>query len=199
MRVRLGVAAIALAAAGASANPLLLLLGGTVDAALNSGTYYADLFNGAANCATGTSTVLLGARAEGAPDGVFTTDTGGTTWEGQWTMEYPASAVACTGTQTIQLRVRKSASGGSNSAVIQVYTDATDNGDCSANLVTSYCTGATISSAVGQDVTCALPCTVMPDTWPQIQIEIVGQFGGSGAQRRDAQIDAITWSANWTE
>ena len=184
----------------AAAQPPLLWFGGeTGDAAAGSGTYYADTYDGAANCAGGSTTVSIGANAEGATDGVYTTDETAVWWEGEWVMAYPATALTCTGNQTVTLRVRKSASGGADVNYLELYTDATDDGDCSANLISTYCDKSAVSSSAGEDITCVLPCTVMPDTWPQMQLEVSAEGSGGGPNTRGAQLDSITWSANWLE
>jgi hypothetical protein len=189
---------LAIAATAALANPMLFMLGGGSVAGGGSGSFFAATFDGAANCAGGTSIVSSGANAEGATDSVWTTDTGIVTWEGQWTMDYPASATVCSGDQTFTIRARKNTGGGSNGAIIEFYTDATDNLNCSSNLAGTHCSSTTITSEIGQDVVCTLTCNELPDTWPQIQVEIVGQTGGSGGAARAVQIDSIVWGANWS-
>jgi len=54
--------------------------------------------------------VTTPANALGAPDGVYTTDTGSTNWTHRWRLDTVADSQA-SGTQTLTLRVRRSGTG----------------------------------------------------------------------------------------
>lgn len=134
--------------------------------------------------AVGTS-----ANALGAPDGVFTTDTGNTNYTARFDLGTLAAGEVLSGTQTIRLVIRRSANTG-NAPTINSVTLFEDG--VSRAVYTGIAT-PTSTTAEDRDFTFADTLVVATS---QIAVEIsVSGSGGNTAVRRTVQLDSITWLA----
>jgi hypothetical protein len=59
------------------------------------------------------------ANAQGAADNTWTGNTGSTSWDARWSMANPSGPLIA-GTQTVTVRVRRSATGGSGQPTVAV-------------------------------------------------------------------------------
>ena len=140
-----------------------------------------------------SGTVTTSGNALGAPDGVFTTDTGNTAWTARFAMSDPTLPQA-NGTHTVTLRVRKvpGQSGTPTVDSIALYDGAT--------LIATITTGATnVTSATGQDIAPTFAASLLTGhTLSNIEVEVATtNAGGNPSARTPVQLDAITWSGDF--
>ena len=129
------------------------------------------------------------ARALGAPDGLYTTDTGNTNWIARWNLGTLAAGQNLSGTQTIRIRFRRDADGGNAPTINSV--DLYENGVL-VNTWTGIASPAS-TAAADRDFTFA-DTLVDGDSQLAVEINTTGS-GGSPTVRRSVQLDAITWFA----
>lgn len=143
-----------------------------------------------ANATVANNGCVSPANAHGEADGVWTGNDGDSEkWDARWGMANPPSDLA--GTQTINVLVRKDATGGNGDPDILV--DLYENGSFVANIQ-----GTTaISSTAGVTVGGTFDASVLSDVsgaGVQIYLDSDGP-GGMPAGRRAVQVDSIEWVA----
>lgn len=130
-----------------------------------------------------SGTVSTPSNALNAPDGVFTTDTDNTNWNGTWGWDNLAGTL--TGSQQGKLYVRKGSSGGNDPTIDTVYVLV--NG----SIVGASRASATVTSATSQEVLFSFNSTEI-STFSNVSVEVnVTGTGGKPADRRTVQIDAL--------
>jgi hypothetical protein len=134
--------------------------------------------------AVGTSANVLG-----APDGVFTTDTGNTNYTARFDLGTLAAGQTLSGTQTLRVRIRRDANAGNAPTINSVTL-------FEAGISRAVYTGiATPASTTAEDRDFTFADTLVVAT-SQLAVEIsVSGSGGNGALRRTVQLDSITWLA----
>lgn len=130
-------------------------------------------------------------NALGAPDGVFTTDVDNVSWTARFAMGNPVGNTA-NGNHTITVRVRKETGNGTPTInAIRIYT--------SAGLLWENATGWSVTSTTGQTITAYSASGLSGTDLSSVEVEIVTTgVGGSGSNRTCVQLDAITWSGDFT-
>ena len=130
------------------------------------------------------------ANALGAPDNVWTTDTGNTNWTHRWRLGSPGGNYIATGTQTLVLRVRRDSTGGTDPTINSVTLIQGANSTVIRS--TSYVPGN------GDDLTITFDSSIL-NGLENVDIELATSGGGgSPANRRSVQVDGATWQANLT-
>jgi hypothetical protein len=142
--------------------------------------------------ALASGSVSTSGNALGAPDGVFTTDTGNTSWTARFTMDSVPAGAFVDGTQTVKVRVRRDSDSGSDPSVTAVRLFV--SGSLVANLLSS---SVVPSSTTPQDITVTFTAA-QAGNGDAVSIEVVTSGGSGGTTvRRSVQMDAITWEASY--
>lgn len=133
------------------------------------------------------------ANALGAPDGTFTTDVDNVSWTGRFAIGNPTGNQA-NGTHTIRLRVRKETGTGTPSiASVTLY-----EGSTSISTISTGAVNVTSTTGVDQDYTFASSLLSGRDL-SNIEVEIATSgVGGAGGVRTCIQLDAVTWTGDFT-
>lgn len=138
--------------------------------------------------------VATSGNALGAVNGVFTTDTGNVSWTARFALGDPSGTQA-NGTHTITLRVRKEStqSGAPTVTSITLYAGGVSLGAIGAG-------NWSVTSGTGQDVSATFAASLLSGrALSGIDVEIVVTgAGGSPSARTTVQLDAITWSGDFT-
>lgn len=146
-----------------------------------------------------TSTVSAGsigspANALGAPNGVYTTDTTKNAWTARWTLDAIAGTnIVSNAGHTISIRARKSSTGGAD---VTIETATLYQGATTIPLITSPVT-VTGTGVPGQDVVVGFDGTLLTGL-ENVEIQIQGSGAGGGPNERGCEIDAVTWTADYT-
>lgn len=141
---------------------------------MGAGTVYAD--------STISGTATNAQNAFGASDGVFTGDTGNTSWTQRWGMGNPTGG-ALSGTQTVTFIVRKQSGTNNPTMTASLY----QNG----SLIQQILASTNVTSLTSQTVTATFTGSLITDP-TNIEIEIATTAaGGSGAARAAVQVDSI--------
>lgn len=128
-------------------------------------------------------------NAWGASDGVYTGNTGNTSWSARYGMGDPVDTVLDT-TQTVDVIVRRSATGGNGTptCTVELY----ESGTLIRALATNFALGTvdgpqTISTTFnGSEIT----------SGANVEIRVVASGNGGGPNARTVQVDSITWIAD---
>lgn len=128
-------------------------------------------------------------NALGAPDGVFTTDTGNTDWTHEWEFESMGGDFDLIGTQSVSMVFRKDSSGGGNPTVTGAYVRK-NGSTIGANRIAS----TDITSPASQIITFDFNENIS-SAGLALQITTSGT-GGPPADRRAVQLDGVTLTAN---
>ena len=133
------------------------------------------------NCATP-------ANAVGAPDGVYTTDSGsGANWTSRWDMESPGEPLE--GVQSVDIAVRSQPTG--QSGVCRATVRIWENGTMTHDLGETSINGSQILNRTWT------PINV--DAAVQIELITTATSTGSGGSRTAVGVDAFTWTAAFKE
>lgn len=130
----------------------------------------------------------------GAPNAAFTNNgTAAGSWTARFGMNNPVGNVA-NGTHTVTLRVRKIAGQSGTPAVTSI---ALYNG---ATLIQTISAGSVnVTSTTGIDVSATFAASFLNFPFADAEIQVVTTAaGGSGSAKTPIQIDAITWSGDFT-
>jgi hypothetical protein len=138
-----------------------------------------------------TGSVSTPNNALGAPDGVFTTDTGATSWTSRWRLDTVAGSLVPFGTQTLVLRLRKNTSGGGNPTVNSVVLYQSGS-----SVATIQSTSFAVTSDTGENLSITFAGSLL-SSLVDVDIQIATSTQGGGANARAVQIDAATWTANY--
>lgn len=155
-----------------------------LEATLSSTLYAASVKTaGAANAA----------NAVGAPDGIYTTDTGGTSWTSSWFMQ-PFSGGTLIGTQNLKLRVKVDANNANPPTVstVSLYTPDAVQHVLGSNF--------TVSGTTGSDISIDFDGGILDGVtdFSQLYIEVVTTgSSGSPKSRESVQLDSITWTTKY--
>lgn len=141
-----------------------------------------------------SGSVTSSSNVQGAPNGTWTSDTGATSWTARFAMGNPVGNQA-NGTHTITVRARKEAgqSGTPSITSINLYALGVLLGSIGAS-------PWNITSTTGQDIAAAFANTLLSGVnLSNVEVEVVTTAaGGSPSARCSVQIDAITWSGDFT-
>lgn len=136
-------------------------------------------------------------NALGAPDNVWTTTTGNTNWAHRWSMQNPVNPVM-TGTHTITVRARKEP-GQSGTPSIIVYL-IINNGGVDTNVKTLVAS-TSVTSTTGQDFSGTFTNADIAAYGNPTHVEVTvdaTSAGGSPSARTTVQVDAITWTGDFS-
>jgi hypothetical protein len=144
-----------------------------------------------------TGGAATSANAVGAPNGVYTTDTGGTSWTASWFMN-TFSGGTLIGLQNLKLRV-KADPNQSNPPTVSTVSVYTPSG---AGAWTQHTIGSnfSVSSTTGQDISIDFDGSIFDGVtdFSQVYVEVVTTgSGGSPKSRESVQLDSITWTTKY--
>lgn len=137
--------------------------------------------------------LVTSANAVGAPNGVFTENVDNTPWTATFDLGNPVGNQA-NGTHTITLRVRKETGTGTPTvATITLYAGATSLGAIGAG-------NWSVTSTTGEDVAATFAASLLSGyDLSTVAVEVATTaVGGGGTARTAVQLDAITWSGDFT-
>ena len=138
-----------------------------------------------------SGTLASAGNALGAPDGVYTADTGNTSWTATWNFVARTPDVDPNEDWAFTLRVRKST--GTNSPTINSIVLRQG-----ATVVASLPNAVTVVSTTGQDVIFSVPqAAILPDTEFTVEVSTTGA-GGSQPARSSVQVDGATLVGSYT-
>lgn len=142
-----------------------------------------------------TATLLTPNNCLGAPDGVYTTNVDQSPWSTRLEMGNPVGNQA-NGSHTVTLRVRKDAGTGTPTiSTVSLFDSAT------GLTIGARSVAASITSTTGQDVVATFTQAEMRalSSLANANIDIVTTaIGGGGSARTCVQLDAVTWSGDFT-
>ena len=131
------------------------------------------------------------ANALGAIDGVYTADTGNTSWSATWNFAARTPDVDPNADWTFTLRVRKS-TGTSSPTISSIVIRQ------GATTIASLPNAVTVVSTTGQDISVPVPqAAILPDTEFSVDI-VTTAAGGSPSARSSVQVDGATLTGEYS-
>lgn len=141
-----------------------------------------------------TGNVTTPNNALGAADATYTADADNTSWTSRWALSYSdLGSVTLNSGQSVTIRTRKFGNGGASGT--PTYTlNLYENGSLTGQLGTTI----SVTSTTSQDNTFNWnPSTPFIST---VELELVTTAAGGGPSARAAvQVDAFTWTVDYTE
>jgi hypothetical protein len=141
-----------------------------------------------------TGNVATSINAVGAPNGVYTTNTGNSSWTSRWRMQAPAGGPHVpVETHTVTLRLRKNAAGGGTPTVTSVTLWQN-----SVQIATLYTGPFSVTSNTGQDLTFSFAGSLL-NGMATVDMAVATAANGGGQNARSVQLDSISWVAFYND